>query len=170
MPRSCSPTSWCRSKRFGMPHDVIPGPKIAEPIRSRAQVDALACGPPKRSCRMSAEAIRLLRRELDGRTPVIGFCGAPFTLAAYLVQGEGKEGFAAAQDADVRARPRCTHCSRSYADAMTDYLRMQIEVGRASGSDLRLLGRDPGRRRVSAVRVAVRASGSSTACGTSARP
>ena len=39
--------------------------------------------------------MRLLRRELDGRTPVIGFCGAPFTLAAYLVQGEGKEGFGA---------------------------------------------------------------------------
>ena len=38
------------------------------------------------------EAVRLLRRELDGKTPVLGFCGAPFTLAGYLIEGQGRDG------------------------------------------------------------------------------
>ena len=83
-----------------------PGPKLAEPIRTRAQVDALVARPAAETVPFVADAVRLLRRELDGRTPVIGFCGAPFTLAAYLVQGEGKEGFGARQDA---ALPRAGH-------------------------------------------------------------
>src|SRR3954463_9684811 len=80
---------------FGIPMTFSPGPKIAEPIRTRAQVDRLEARPAGEAVPFVADAIRLLRRELDGKTPLIGFCGAPFTIAAYLVQGEGKEGFSA---------------------------------------------------------------------------
>ena len=73
-----------------------PGPEAgrADP-HPRAGGGAVAAASAAETVPFVAEAIRLLRRELDGRTPVIGFCGAPFTLAAYLVQGEGKEGFGA---------------------------------------------------------------------------
>ena len=106
-----------------------PGPKIAEPIRTRAQVAALGLRPAEEVVPYVADAVRLLRRELDGRTPVIGFCGAPFTLAAYLVQGEGKEGFAAAKRL-LFGEPATLHALlEKLATAMTDYLRMQIASG-----------------------------------------
>jgi uroporphyrinogen decarboxylase len=106
-----------------------PGPKLAEPLRTRAQVDALTPRPSAESVPYVAEAIRLLRRELDGRTPVIGFCGAPFTLAAYLVQGEGKEGFGAVKTMLYREPATLERLVETLAVQMTDYLRLQIEAG-----------------------------------------
>jgi uroporphyrinogen decarboxylase len=106
-----------------------PGPKLAEPIRTRAQVEALARRPAAETVPYVAEAIGLLRRELDGRTPVIGFCGAPFTLAAYLVQGEGKEGFGAVKAMLYRDPATLQHLLERLATAMTDYLRLQIGAG-----------------------------------------
>lgn len=106
-----------------------PAPKIAEPIRTRAQVDALAMRPAEEAVPFVAEAVRLLRRELDGRVPLIGFCGAPFTLAAYLVQGEGKEGFAALKQMLFREPETLDRLLALLAASMTDYLRMQVTAG-----------------------------------------
>jgi uroporphyrinogen decarboxylase len=75
------------------------------------------------------EALALLRRELNGRTPVIGFCGAPFTLAAYLVQGEGKEGFGAVKTMLYREPATLERLLETLTAQMTDYLRFQIESG-----------------------------------------
>jgi uroporphyrinogen decarboxylase len=106
-----------------------PGPKLAEPVRTRAQVEGLTPRPSAESVPFVADAIRLLRRELDGRTPVIGFCGAPFTLAAYLVQGEGKEGFGAAKTLLYREPATLERLLETLAAQMTDYLRLQIDAG-----------------------------------------
>lgn len=106
-----------------------PGPKIAEPVRTRAQVEALQARPAAETVPFVAEAIGLLRRELDGRTPVIGFCGAPFTLAAYLVQGEGKEGFGAVKAMLFREPATLELLLDRLATAMIDYLRLQIAAG-----------------------------------------
>jgi uroporphyrinogen decarboxylase len=106
-----------------------PGPKLADPIRTRAQVEALTPRPSAEVVPFVADALRLLRRELDGRTPVIGFCGAPFTLAAYLVQGEGKEGFGAAKTMLYREPATMERLLEVLAGQMTDYLRLQIEAG-----------------------------------------
>jgi uroporphyrinogen decarboxylase len=106
-----------------------PGPKLAEPVRTRAQVEALTPRPSSEVVPFVGDAIRLLRRELDGRTPVIGFCGAPFTLAAYLVQGEGKEGFGAAKTLLYREPATLERLLETLAAQMTDYLRLQIDAG-----------------------------------------
>jgi len=106
-----------------------PGPKLAEPVRTRVQVDALESRPAAEAVPFVADAVRLLRRELDGRTPVIGFCGAPFTLAAYLVQGEGKEGFGAVKTMLFREPATLGHLLEKLTAAMTDYLRLQIAAG-----------------------------------------
>ena len=92
-----------------------PGPEARRAgAHARAGRQALTSRPAAEAVPFVAEAIRMLRQELDGRTPVIGFCGAPFTLAAYLVQGEGKEGFGAVKTHDVsRARDARARCSRS---------------------------------------------------------
>jgi uroporphyrinogen decarboxylase len=106
-----------------------PGPKLAEPIRTGAQVDALVRRPADEAVPFVADAVRLLRRELDGRTPVIGFAGAPFTLAAYLVQGEGKQGFGAVKHMLYREPGTLEHLLETLAALTADYLRMQILAG-----------------------------------------
>jgi len=63
------------------------GPVIHEPVRDRQGIDRLAPFDPEEGLPHVLAAIRLLRRELDGKTPLIGFAGAPFTLASYLVEG-----------------------------------------------------------------------------------
>ncbi len=64
------------------------GPVLYNPVRSAADVDGLQVCPPDETLGFTLDAIRLARRELDGRgIPLIGFSGAPFTLAAYAVEG-----------------------------------------------------------------------------------
>jgi uroporphyrinogen decarboxylase len=114
---------------FNIAMTFEPGPKIAEPIRTREQVDRLSARPIGEAVPFVADTIRLLRRELDGRTPLIGFCGAPFTIAAYLVQGEGKEGFSAVKRLMYRD-PATLHALLDKLTAvMADYLRLQIDAG-----------------------------------------
>lgn len=114
---------------FGIPMTFFPGPKIANPIRTRAQVEALSARPAAEAVPFVGEAVRLLRRELDGQTPVIGFAGAPFTLAAYLVQGEGKEGFGAVKALLFREPETLELLLAKLTRAMIDYLRLQIQSG-----------------------------------------
>ena len=114
---------------FDIPMTFDPGPKVAEPIRDRAQVDRLDAKPAAEAVPFVADAIRLLRRELDGRTPLIGFCGAPFTIAAYLVQGEGKEGFSAIKRLMYREPATLDALIEKLCASMTDYLQLQIDAG-----------------------------------------
>jgi uroporphyrinogen decarboxylase len=106
-----------------------PGPKVARPIRTRAEVDRLQAKPAAEAVPYVAETLRLLRRELDGKTPVIGFCGAPFTIAAYLVQGEGKDGFGALKRLLFQDPATVQALLEKLAVAMADYLRLQISAG-----------------------------------------
>lgn len=106
-----------------------PGPKLESPIRTRAEVNALRPRAAADAVPFVAEAIRLLRRELDGRTPVIGFCGAPFTLAAYLVQGEGKDGFGALKALIYREPATAEALLDRLTESMIDYLRLQAAAG-----------------------------------------
>ena len=64
-----------------------PGPVVAEPIRSDAQIDALAEMTPERDVPFELESIKLIRPNLPRGAPLIGFAGGPFTLLCYLVCG-----------------------------------------------------------------------------------
>ncbi len=70
-----------------------PGPVLDPPVRSSADVDRIRVPDPEETVPFVFETIRILRRELDGRVPLIGFGAAPFTLAAYLVEGRGSKNF-----------------------------------------------------------------------------
>jgi uroporphyrinogen decarboxylase len=66
------------------------GPRITKPLRSTAEIDALTVVPAEQAAPFTLEAVRLVRQELDGRgIPLIGFSGAPFTLASYAIEGGG---------------------------------------------------------------------------------
>lgn len=70
------------------------GPKFHRPVRSAADIERLAVPDPDDRLRYVTDAVRLVRRELDNRVPLIGFSGSPWTLACYMVEGEGSRDFA----------------------------------------------------------------------------
>jgi uroporphyrinogen decarboxylase len=75
---------------LGVDVDFAPGPVLARPIRSAADVEALVLKDPRESVPYVFEILARLRRELEEQAvPLIGFAGAPFTLATYLVRGRG---------------------------------------------------------------------------------
>ncbi|WP_329742580.1 uroporphyrinogen decarboxylase [Dyella sp. A6] len=71
------------------------GPQFARPVRSAAAVDRLGVPDMDGELRYVMDAVRVIRRELDGRVPLIGFSGSPWTLACYMVEGRGSRDFAA---------------------------------------------------------------------------
>jgi uroporphyrinogen decarboxylase len=114
---------------IGCPLNFDPGPRLVTPVRTRAQVDALSAAPMEEVVPYVGRALALVRRELDGKVPVIGFCGAPFTLAAYMVEGEGRQGFGEVKKMMFREPATLTRLLDKLADGMADYLNFQIRSG-----------------------------------------
>jgi uroporphyrinogen decarboxylase len=73
------------------------GPKLAHPVRTRADIDKLGVPDPETALRYVMDAVRLIRRELNERVPLIGFAGSPWTLACYMIEGGGSSSFARAK-------------------------------------------------------------------------
>lgn len=69
------------------------GPRFESPVRTRADVERLGVPDPEQATGYVMEAIRRAKKALAGRVPLIGFCGGPFTLASYLIEGRGGNGF-----------------------------------------------------------------------------
>jgi uroporphyrinogen decarboxylase len=104
------------------------GPIIDRPIRSAADVAALRPFDPA-DVSFSLDAIRIVRRELDGAAGVIGFSGAPFTLACYLIEGRPSRDFATAK-AFMYREPAAWHDLMERLSTMVGaYLRAQVEAG-----------------------------------------
>jgi uroporphyrinogen decarboxylase len=116
---------------MGLEFDFIKGegPSIERPIRSAADVDRLRIFEPRQALAHVLETIRLLRRELTGRLPLIGFGGAPFTLAAYAIEGGPSTNYARTK-AFMYSQPRAWHqlCG-AFATVMIDFLKAQVEAG-----------------------------------------
>ena len=98
----------------GLAFEEGEGPRIERPVRSAADVDALPVPDSAQELRFVLDAVSLVRRELAGRVPLIGFAGSPWTVATYMVEGGGSREFRARSSAARTAtRRRCTGCSRS---------------------------------------------------------
>jgi uroporphyrinogen decarboxylase len=105
------------------------GPAIENPIRSEEDIAALRNFEPRESLSYVLDAIVQIQRELAGRVPLIGFAGAPFTLASYAIEGGHSNNFARTK-ALMYGTPSAWHrlCAR-LADVVSDYLVAQIEAG-----------------------------------------
>jgi uroporphyrinogen decarboxylase len=116
---------------MGLDFDFIKGegPSIAHPVRCAGDVDRLRSFDPREALPYVFETIRLLRRELVDRVPLIGFGGAPFTLAAYAIEGGPSTTYARTK-AFMYAQPAAWHrlCER-FARTMVTYLTAQVEAG-----------------------------------------
>jgi uroporphyrinogen decarboxylase len=105
------------------------GPVIHNPIHTAADVAALRPVEPRESLAPVLQAIRLVRRELGGHTPLIGFAGAPFTLASYLIEGGSSRNFVQTKQMMYGA-PQTWHALMGkLARVVADYLVAQIEAG-----------------------------------------
>ncbi len=105
------------------------GPIIHHPIRSARDVEGLRPIEPESDLAFTLEAIRIVRRELDGREALIGFSGAPFTLACYLIEGRPSRDFALAKAFMYREEAAWHALMTKLGDVVIDYLNAQIAAG-----------------------------------------
>jgi uroporphyrinogen decarboxylase len=106
-----------------------PAPVVREPIRTRAQIEALPALEPARDVPFVLETIRLVRAGVPRATPLIGFAGAPFTLLCYLVCGRPSKEFAAARSFLYAQPLDAAELLTRLADAMAAYLAAQAAAG-----------------------------------------
>jgi uroporphyrinogen decarboxylase len=105
------------------------GPELPDPIRTREQVNQLVIPDPNEKTPFVMEIIKTLRRELDGSVPLIGFAGAPWTLAAYMIEGGGSKNYAQVKRM-MFAEPGTFHALLDkISDTVILYLNAQIEAG-----------------------------------------
>ena len=116
---------------LGLPFDFIKGegPQIEQPITSPADIDRLRAFEPREALGHVLEAIVQIQAALGGRVPLIGFAGAPFTLASYAIEGGHSANFARTK-ALMYGHPEAWHrlCEKLSA-VVADYLVAQIEAG-----------------------------------------
>lgn len=105
------------------------GPRFHKPVRTRADIEALSVIDPARDLPYVLDAVRHIRRELNGSVPLIGFSGSPWTLATYMIEGGGSKDFARAKTM-LYDQPDTMHLLLSkLADSVARYLNAQIEAG-----------------------------------------
>ncbi len=104
------------------------GPIIERPIRSLADVHALGPFEPE-GVTYTLDAIRIVRRELDGRAGVIGFSGAPFTLACYLIEGRPSRDYALAKSFMYREPAAWHELMERLSSMAVTYLQAQVDAG-----------------------------------------
>ena len=105
------------------------GPKFPEPIRLYTQIKAMSDAGIVSKLSYVSDAIRLTKERLAGRVPLIGFSGAPWTLFAYMVEGEGSKDFRHAKEMIYTRREEAHLLLRKISDAVAQYLIAQIEAG-----------------------------------------
>jgi uroporphyrinogen decarboxylase len=114
---------------MGCRFDFDPGPVFEEPVRTEADVERLRICEPEADVPFVLEAVRLIRRELAGVVPLIGFSGAPFTLAAYMVQGKGSRDFADLKKMMYAAPQVYAELMDKVTGTVIRYLNAQIAAG-----------------------------------------
>ncbi|MFA7442726.1 MAG: uroporphyrinogen decarboxylase, partial [Lysobacteraceae bacterium] len=105
------------------------GPKFERPLQSAADIGRLAVPDMEGELGYVMDAVRLIRRELDGRVPLIGFSGSPWTLACYMIEGGGSDNFAKIKKL-AYSDPALLHRALAViTDAVIAYLKAQHAAG-----------------------------------------
>src|SRR5215510_1012314 len=105
------------------------GPVVHEPVRDRAAVERLRVFEPEEGLPHVLEAVRLLRKELDGKTPLIGFAGSPFTVASYLVEGGKSSDYRLTKNMMWSEPEAWALLMGKISEVVRLYLRAQVEAG-----------------------------------------
>jgi uroporphyrinogen decarboxylase len=116
---------------LGLPFDFVKGegPQVDHPISTPEDINRLRIFEPREALGHVLQAIRQIQHELDGRVPLIGFAGAPFTLASYAIEGGHSNNFAKTK-ALMYGHPDAWHrLCETLSTVVADYLLAQIEAG-----------------------------------------
>jgi uroporphyrinogen decarboxylase len=105
------------------------GPVFSKPVRDRTSIDKLIIPNPKESLSFVLETIKILHRELSDRVPLIGFSGAPFTLATYMIEGGTSKNFLQTKKMIFQASDLYTALMDKITHTVTKYLMAQIKAG-----------------------------------------
>ncbi len=107
------------------------GPRLYEPIRTPEQVDDLKIPDPEKSLRFVLQAIAESKRVLQGRVPLIGFAGSPFTLAAYMIEGSGSKEWKHTK----RLMLDAPEVMKQLLSKLAEAVRLSLEAQLAAGAD-----------------------------------
>ena len=120
---------------MGLKLDFVPGPVFENPVRTEKDVEALRIPVMEEDVPYVLETIKILRRAFEGRVPLIGFGGAPFTLACYMVEGKGSKDFAqikrmmyAAPELYAKLMDKVTEMDRQYLNAQIKAGAQAIQI------------------------------------------
>jgi uroporphyrinogen decarboxylase len=114
---------------LGLSFEEGEGPVFENPVRKERDVDRLHVPDPEGELRYVMDAVRLIRRELDGRVPLIGFSGSPWTLATYVVEGGTSKNFARVKGM-LFDRPVLLHrVLEVLTQSVIAYLNAQVAAG-----------------------------------------
>ncbi|RUO48575.1 uroporphyrinogen decarboxylase [Pseudidiomarina donghaiensis] len=114
---------------LGLYFEAGEGPKFKHPVRDLTSISRLGVPDPEQELRYVMDAVRTIRRELDGQVPLIGFSGSPWTLATYMVEGGSTKNFSEVKKL-MFSEPQAMHLLLDkLAQSVTSYLNAQIAAG-----------------------------------------
>jgi uroporphyrinogen decarboxylase len=114
---------------LGLYFETGEGPRFKKPVRTLADIEALPIPDPEKDLGYVMEAVRTIRSELNGRVPLIGFAGSPWTLATYMVEGGSSKDFRKSK-ALLYDNPQAMHLLLDkLTQSVTAYLNGQIRAG-----------------------------------------
>ena len=105
------------------------GPVFHHPLRQMKEVEKLRIIEPEEETSFLMEAIRIVRKELEGKIPLIGFSGAPFTLASYIIEGGHSKNYILTKSFMYQDRPTWDALMRKLSEMLIRYLNAQIRSG-----------------------------------------
>ena len=114
---------------LGLYFETGEGPKFERPVRTKAEIGKLAAPDVDDTLGYVFDAVRLIRRELDGEVPLIGFAGSPWTVGTYMVEGGSSREFPTIKGLAAEDPATLEHMLDVVATTTTHYLNAQIEAG-----------------------------------------
>jgi len=114
---------------LGLQFESGEGPKFERPVRCAADIDRLPIPDPGRELKYVIDAVALIRRELGGRVPLIGFAGSPWTVGTYMVEGGGSKGFGLIKRMMYQTPGELHRLLGTLTQATILYLNAQIGAG-----------------------------------------
>jgi len=105
------------------------GPVFHHPVREMKDIEKLRVIEPEEEVPFLVKAIRMVRKELEGKIPLIGFSGAPFTLASYIIEGGHSRNYILTKGLMYQNRPAWNALMNKISDVLIRYLNTQIRAG-----------------------------------------
>jgi uroporphyrinogen decarboxylase len=116
---------------MGIGFEFVPegGLVIKNPVRSLADIHSLRIADPDADLGFVLESLRRVRAEIDGKIPLIGFAGAPFTLASYAIEGGSSSNYLLAKDLMYREPAAWDLLMSKFSETITAFLKAQVKAG-----------------------------------------